>query len=100
VVGAADSASGEHHGARGVLGEVSAGSDGDRRRRLREGPRWRMVGLRPLHAVQRLDSRMKLRSRQRDAGADKQWQAMQWRAAKVRWRSGARGAAPREEGGC
>jgi hypothetical protein len=84
VVGAADSASGEHSGAGGVLGEVPAGSDGDRRRRLWEGPRWRMVGLRPLHAVQRLDSRMKLWSRQRDAGADKQRQVMQWRAAKVR----------------
>jgi hypothetical protein len=56
--GAADSTSGEHRGAGGMLGEVPAGSDGDRRRRLREGPRWRMVGLRPLHAVQRLDSRM------------------------------------------
>jgi hypothetical protein len=30
--------------------------------RLREGPRWRTVGLQPLHAVQRLGSRMKLRS--------------------------------------
>jgi hypothetical protein len=99
VVGASDSASEEHRGAGGVLGEVPAGPDEDRRRRLWEGPRWRMVGLQPLHAVHRLDSRMKLRSRQRDAGADKQRQAMQWRAAKVRWRSGARGAAPREEGG-
>jgi hypothetical protein len=79
VVGVADSTSGEHRGAGGVLGEVPAGSDGDRRRRLREGPQWRMVGLRPLHAVQR--------------------QAMQWRATKVHWRSGARGAAPMEEGG-
>jgi hypothetical protein len=99
VVRAANCAFGEHRGAGGVLGEVSTGSDGDRRQRLWEGPRWRMVGLRPLHAVQRLGSRMKLRSRQRDAVADKQRQAMQWRAAKVRWRSGARGAAPREEGG-
>jgi hypothetical protein len=98
VVGVADSVSGEHRGAGGVLGEVPAGSDEDRRRRLREGPRWWMVGLWPLHAVQWLDSRMKLRSRQHNAGVDKQRQAMQWRAAKVRWRSGARGAAPREEG--
>jgi hypothetical protein len=54
VAGAADSASGEHHGARGMLGEVSAGSDGDQRRRLWEGPRWWTVGLRPLHTVQLL----------------------------------------------
>jgi hypothetical protein len=51
MVEAADSAFGEHRGAGGVLGEVPAGSDRDRRRRLWEGPRWRMVGLRPLHAV-------------------------------------------------
>jgi hypothetical protein len=41
MVGAAYSTSGEHRGAEGVLGEVPAGSDGERRRRLREGPRWR-----------------------------------------------------------
>jgi hypothetical protein len=40
-----------------------------------------------------------LRSRQRDTGADKQRQAVQWQAAEARWRRGARGAVPREEGG-
>jgi hypothetical protein len=52
MAGAADSASGEHRGAGGVLREVPAGSDEDRRRRLQEGPPWWMMGLRPLHAMQ------------------------------------------------